>query len=313
MAKQRMADGPSGPPPRKKPVFSFSGAAALRRKLRDRALLPFYGETIEGRTVDAVVDQLLAVLPRAEPRILYPTVIAHLLGKRLDLAAADWFCMRVAGNVRQLTRGAWSLPLKPWTGQDALEWLPAQIVKVDWSLMGLKQRQAASLTLAVAGGSFAGGQLVKRLTTRQAAVQSFLTFGFSREMRMADPLQLFGLRCLALADPAISNAERPGVSAFEATPSMLQHNRIILRRRFRAVAQRLKEGEGCPRGFPDTHLCQNCSIGFDECYGATHLRQWVALDCPACGRKDVPCDLDRNPKVCVACDRRIKLTPKERG
>ncbi len=290
------------------PTFSFKKTARLRRKLRDEALYPLMGETVVGEVADLVTERLAELLPAVGVDVLQHTVEAHLLGRTLDLSTADWFCMRVAGNIRRLSRRIWPAPLAPWTGQAEPEWLPAQIVGADWCLTGARQRVGCRYSFGIAGGSYAGGVIERRLTTRQAGVLSFLVFGFTRDRRMRDPMQLFGLRCFLLSEPSLVRDNKPGTNRMAASSTMLAYNRTILRRRFRGLLKKRGPDDACPRKFPDSHMCHACSIGLDECYGATHLHQWVAIDCPGCGRRDVPCDEDRNPKLCVNCDRTAKLT-----
>lgn len=247
--------------------------------------------------VDRLTHLLLEVLPSGLSYDQIFESVRPLAGSPLAEVDALRLAWRLAGNIRTLKAG---LPVVPWTVQQADEWVPLQILRLQ-KTRNSKDKLGYEVTTRVLAGSPAPMKLMSFWSLRILKFIAFKT-GFSwRTYKFAHGVELVGLRFYGLIEAARSRG-KPEFHEIECPASMKAWNReMVLKLRFRV-------GLKCPAGF--NHACYQCAYGYDRCPAGTHARTYEVGPCAGCGVPNAPFDPDDLYPQCVHCAAIARLRKK---
>lgn len=271
--------------------------ARTRRYIVDVAAYSFYELELVGETLTAFTAALAAVFPKAPYRAVEDSC-RLLAGCRLTSALLREFAWRMAGNASLLARG---VPVRPWGGQLASEWVPLQVLQ---ALPSRNNRGAfgCEFLLQVMAGTPCPLRFTKFWTRGQysylARLVGFVRPRFEqRNLPFEHASQFVGLRFCGLFSP---DTCKYGLD-FRQTgvPGTHKHwNQQLLRQRYRIDYV-------CPQGF--THACHRCPVGYDTCPTATHPRTYYAAACDSCYAADAVFDPAVSSQLCLACAAKQRL------
>lgn len=319
-----MTDSPDVP---LRPV-SLKKVIALKRLILDDVCFSYYGSVLEGETFREFVSRLLrgAVL-----KVGHGTVLASLLdvaGREFSPDLAEDVAWRLAGNYWQRLRKG--VPVPPWSGRAEREWSYVVVERVVASSRvrvakdarqamaadrrGLVHSSGSSVTLRFLTGLPAGRRVVKFVSSDALHVVK-AAFGFSKfdpsqysrsvtgreYFPLSDPRELYGMRALALIDPAACRADHVAYSDVRGTSSTLAWNKTLMRRRERTE-------HACPMNYPtDQVACHECMVGRDKCLAACHAKSFRVDRCEVCGRENAVLDPEDGPvDKCVDCAAKLQ-------
>ena len=297
----------------------YSSIPEILRKRKElvATIVPrFTGRTLKGEEFLAMVRCFNAHLAKSQ-NLETPIrqSIIDLLGTPIQHVALRQACWRLAGNLRRMKKGGYSVPT--WTRQKIREWVPTQIVSTALARGGRRGRQfGTELRFHILSGTAAGRTAIQWWSSRKC---HFLArdrdeagngFAFTRyasrniggpdqRFPFNSPKQFATLRCLLLLDPEYSDDDGPGFREIAFSGALTKHNRQQHRRRAK------EPGYECPRSYE--HPCEKCPIGYRECPAATHAMTYQLHYCPACDEEKKWFDPATKPPMCVECEERTVL------
>lgn len=282
----------------KPPRFELSRILKARDKLFG-LLEPRVGDVAAGEAFHKIAAAV-AILVDASPnsRGVLETVLALPSTRVLSRKDLWLFAWRVAANAKGIAAGE---PSRPWTSQQADEWVAFEILDIVPTRMS--SGVAGYLTSLRAMSGSPCGMVVDKRWSRNGIGWRARTLGFLKKGRRPLPLQdtrlMVRLRFAALVLAADSSTE-PSFRDMTMTSSLLAHNRELLK-------QRIRREPPCPAGFAGP--CWECpngyAVGDVVCPAATHPTPWWWAMCPTCGNEGWV-DSAGDGRRCVACQRRKK-------
>jgi len=223
--------------------------------------------------------------------------VSYLLGKKLTKERIYALAWRLTGNQPKLRQ---KLPVRPWTQQRYLEWVPAQITAAQLRVSGKKP--GYEYTFRILAGAAAGLQAYKFWTNRY--IRRFAhDLGFMWLPRIGTkrlprriykhPTELVTLRLQLLIDPKLCDSD-PGFQEARANDTLNKYNRSQLDCRDRLGKFKCKIG--AKRTFP----CYRCVMGYHSCRAAVREHDLVLMDCPSC-KEESWADPSTSTDVCLNC------------
>jgi hypothetical protein len=232
------------------------------------------------------------------PRITYETVEAScepLLGEVLTEDGLYEFAWRLAGNLPRLRARH---PVLPWSGIPKAEWMPMQVLEVEYEVTHFG-KTAAKLHLQVLAGMACPMQVEKLWTTRYCHFVA-PRLGFSRwatdRYPFQDTQELTGFRFCA---EVVAGEHEVQFERVEIPSSCRVWNQRLVRLRARDL-----QGFKCPRKFHESKPCFKCSFGQDRCPAAVRPRTLVKQHCNDCG--SLKFFDPEHQERCIRCDQKMK-------
>jgi hypothetical protein len=242
--------------------------------------------------------ELVAQVHYHVPRVTFEAIDAScepLLGEVLTEDGLYELAWRLAGNVRRLRARH---PVLPWAGIPKAEWMPVQILEVEYEVTHYG-KSAALLHFQVLAGQACPLQFKKLWTLRYCHFAA-PRLGFSRwatdRYPFQDSQELTGFRLYAEIE---SGEPELQFTKIEIPPSCREWNQKLIRLRARDLP-----GFKCPRKFHESKPCFKCSFGQDKCPAAVRPRTLVQQLCNDCGQNQFfdPVHTER----CIRCDQKLK-------
>lgn len=267
--------------------------------MADAIRLEFLHETPRGVSFSRLVDLVAEMMPSCVTRGILEESLRDLAGQPLTAELIKQTAWRICGNVTRL-RHRRAVP--PWHVQRLPEWAPLQIISCRRSKSN-KGVPGATFGICVLAGTAAGLVLLRWWSLKQCRYRA-TDFGFSRPVSLnakgvarypyQAPEQLVNLRLYGLLEPRLC----VGGPMFEIcgfVPAVVEHNRRLIQ--FRERVQK----SDCPMGFaPNEPPCHRCPVGYEQCPGGTHKRNWTQAECPRCKNPAAAIDPDM-PDECIDC------------
>lgn len=286
---------------RRLPTYNIPGVLSLRERINgDARVLGYLYEDLTAAKFVEFTELLAELLP---DRIPFDTLYGsceYLLGDELNEDSLFELAWRLAGNVRRLRNGYLVLP---WAGITVKEWMPVQVVQVDFDVTRRGEP---------------GGQFMFQFLAGQACPETATTFwpksychvlaprlGFTKFARSKYPLrdvaEFTNLRMLVRVEAGLSDIRFEEV----AVPgSMREWNHRYIRMRARTL-----KGFSCPRKLPAGKPCFRCYYGQDKCGAAVRPETLIKGLCPQCEfiRYFDPAS---TATVCVGCNQQNRRQEK---
>jgi len=262
-----------------------------------------------------LVDALHHPLPSA---VLYDTVldsVIDLAGEKLTLGLLWTTAFRLAGNLPRLRQNT---AVPTWTSQRDKEWVPVQII-------GARRRRSQGRTkkpgylfsFQVLAGTACPLIITKFWTDGMCWKLIRDEVGFSKRTRppksgapvtrmFQHPRELINMRMLAFLDPDESTSSQPGFEKIDVTPSLVEHNHLIMDMR-----DRIKPEHRCPKGFGPDVPCYRCYAGFESCPAGTHRKDYTFRYCFECGNSRAAFDSELKTDLCIACYEKQSMKRRE--
>lgn len=271
-------------------TYQLKRVLKLKNRLLQETTLPYYSCTLEGDDFSRFVRAIQVGMPNGIPLDTLYESTRYLAGEELAAARLEELSWRLAGNVDRLKDGN---PVRPWTTQFDMEWVPLQVLSA-YPQLSHRNRPGYMFCFRVMAGTPCPLRVYRHWTNDVCHViarhigftASWLTYPYSH------PLQLVGLRLYGLIDPSMCR-DGPGFFKVEGTNVTDKYNRDILRFRVKQP-----HPEFCPRNY--AHDCHKCVVGYMNCPGGTHKDDYVQDACPRCG-PGAWFDPASEAGLCVAC------------
>lgn len=291
-------------------TYKISEILKVQQQLSGPAWLDYYGIKLQGEDFEDFARCAHAEMPRVPFAAVYASLQAFA-GQELTPKMGDEAAWRLAGNLPRLKKGT---PVYPWKGQIEAESVPMVIERVNLATRILKRDskeehvRGAWVTFFILGGLPAGRRVTRFWSWKYAkSVKSLI--GFSKWDRslytddrtrlrtnfpLVDMRQLVQMRIFAGIEADLDPAGPKLIGdEVRATPSMIEHNHVLFRRRLR------QDGFECPMAWD--RECYRCPKGYETCPAACHRLDFVGRTCPACQEANQPFDPESPLTICVNC------------
>lgn len=287
-----------------------------RREALFNALESFVGKKISGPRFDKFVFAVYDLLPGKIEYDVLRESLRSSAGLMMTRQLLDQTCWRLAGNIQVLQQFR---PVYPWARQKYREMVIAQICDVKLVRGGKKGRELGhSLSFRILTGSASALKTSQWWSLRKAHYMArFKTdhgYGFKfpaphRELvipsTFKDTKQYYGMRCILILDPKMSDEDGPGFREISHSASTTAWNADMIKQRQRVA------GYECVAGFPQTVECFQCYIGRDRCGAATHSTGYIKKACDKCEKETWFDPSDTFSKFCLSCTRNAVLKNEE--
>ena len=269
-------------------------------KARDRAygiLEGLAGVEPVGEGFDRLRAGLSGVLKRSPDDPVVLETARSVPVKKLTAQAVYDLAWRLAANADLAARG---LPIRPWAGQAAPEWVAFEILTAGYS-----RSPKFGYGVAVSSRAMTGtpcGATVRKFWTTASYRRYARLLGFNPKGRkpifLKDPRELVRLRFAAIVEAG----EQVSFRGLAVPPALRAFNRKLL-------VLRIRREPPCPYGYK--HACRDCPVGYASepgCDRACHPKTWRRDHCRVCGVESW--FGESGPDRCEACARKAAVSPR---
>jgi hypothetical protein len=276
---------------RRLPPYNIPSVVKLKELISHNLdIIGFEQTELRAGRLEDFMELLAELLPERIPRDTLNASCEYLLGQVLTEDMLQELAWRLAGNLKRLRQG---LLVLPWSGITEPEWMPVQVVQVDFDVTR-RGHPGGLFTLQFLAGQACPSEIQVTWPRSYCHVLA-PRMGFTKFARSKHPFrdvsEFNNLRFLVLVQPGEAEIKFEEIGVPGSAKAWNQ--------RYIKMRARTLKGFKCPRKLPQDKPCFRCYFGQDRCGAAVRPATLIKLLCPQC---DFVKYFDpEQPEVCIEC------------
>lgn len=221
------------------PLWNLGRTEARALQIFEAAVKPWRNAELTTAARTEIAEMILVYLAgSARKREAAMAAVETLLpysAKLMTKELARLLCFQFSANAKRILKG---VPVRPFTGIGASEWMPLEITSVDRVSHG--RMTCAVLNVVVLDGPYAGFRAKRVIPLGYLRVMAN-DLGFSRQRQFESDVDVVDMHMAAWVEP--SQSESLVINKYWLTSSMAERNNALVKKRKSTPKEREERGE----------------------------------------------------------------------